>query len=203
MMVLQAISDGRSDACARSMAAAMRLGIMPVDALGAPAGGLEALHLVDAVGQRQRPVDRDAVVVEQHDRGATAAGARRARWPPARCLPSGRRRRPAHRCGGRRCRRRTAAAISRSASAKPTAVAMPWPSGPVVVSTPGGVAELGMARRLGAQLAEALQLVERHARRAGEVEQRVEQHRAVAGRQDEAVAVGPARRRRDRTSGSA
>ena len=32
-----------------------------------PAGGLEALHLVDGVRERRRPVDRDAVVVEQHD----------------------------------------------------------------------------------------------------------------------------------------
>ena len=43
----------------------------------------------------------------------------------------------------------------------------------------------------GAELAEALQLLQRHVREAGQVEQRVEQHRAVAGRQDEAVAVGP------------
>ena len=53
------------------------------------------------------------------------------------------------------------------------------------------VAVLGVAGGAGAQLAEALQLVQRHVRIAGEVEQRVEQHRAVAGRQHEAVAVGP------------
>jgi len=41
--------------------------IVPVDARGRPAGGLEAFHLVDRVGERQRAVDRDAVVVEQHD----------------------------------------------------------------------------------------------------------------------------------------
>ena len=40
------------------------------------------------------------------------------------------------------------AASSRSAIAMPTALPKPWPSGPVVVSTPGGVAALGMSRRL-------------------------------------------------------
>jgi hypothetical protein len=40
------------------------------------------------------------------------------------------------------------AASMRSASAMPTALASPWPSGPVVVSTPGRVAVFGMAGRL-------------------------------------------------------
>ena len=44
-----------------------RRGIVAVDAGRRPAGGLEALHLIDGVGERQRAVDRDAVVVEQHD----------------------------------------------------------------------------------------------------------------------------------------
>ena len=48
-----------------------------------------------------------------------------------------------------------------------------------------------MARRLGAELAEALDLVERHVGVAAQVEPAVEKHRAVAGRQHEAVAVHP------------
>jgi hypothetical protein len=44
---------------------------------------------------------------------------------------------------------------------------------------------------LGIELAEALELVRRHAGDAREVEQRIEQHRAVPGREHEAVAVGP------------
>ena len=44
-----------------------------------------------------------------------------------------------------------------------------------------------------AELAEMLDLIDRHVLVAGEVEERIEQHRAVAGRQDEAVAVGPVR----------
>ncbi len=40
-----------------------RLGIVAVDLHCVPAMGLEARHLVDAVSQAQRPVDRDAVVV--------------------------------------------------------------------------------------------------------------------------------------------
>ena len=73
----------------------------------------------------------------------------------------------------------------------PTALAMPWPSGPVVVSMPGAMAVLGVAGGAAAELAEALQLVERHVGVAGQMQQRIEQHRAVAGRQHEAVAVGP------------
>ena len=57
----------------------------------------------------------------------------------------------------------------------------------------GGMAVFGMAGGLGAELAEMLDLVDRHVLVAGQIEQRVEQHRAVAGRQDEAVAVGPVR----------
>jgi hypothetical protein len=55
------------------------------------------------------------------------------------------------------------------------------------------MAVLGVPRRPAAELAEVLQLVERHVGVAGEVEQRIKQHRAVAGRQDEAIAVGPVR----------
>jgi hypothetical protein len=50
-----------------------------------------------------------------------------------------------------------------------------------------------MAGRQRAELAEALDLVERHVGVAGEMQQRIEQHRAVAGRQHEAVAVRPVR----------
>ena len=55
------------------------------------------------------------------------------------------------------------------------------------------VAVLRMSGGDRAELAEALDLVDRHRFVAGEIEQRVEQHRAVAGRQHEAVAVGPCR----------
>ena len=50
-----------------------------------------------------------------------------------------------------------------------------------------------VARGLRAKLAEVLDLVDRHAGRAGEIEQRIEQHGAMARRQHEAVAVGPGR----------
>ena len=78
----------------------------------------------------------------------------------------------------------------------PTELARPWPSGPVVVSMPAGEAALGMAGGAAAELAEALQLVERHVGIADQVQQPVEQHRAVPGRQHEAVAIGPVRRLR-------
>jgi hypothetical protein len=55
-------------------------------------------------------------------------------------------------------------------------VARPWPSGPVVVSTPGVTPYFRVARRLAVQLAEALDLAHRQVV-AGQVQQRVQQHR--------------------------
>ena len=57
-----------------------------------------------------------------------------------------------------------------------------------------GHAELGVARRARAHLAEALELLERQVV-AGEVEHRVEEHAGVAGAEHEAVAVEPVGRR--------
>ena len=51
MVVRQAISDGRSEACAAAIARGDRLGVVPVDAGRRPAGRLEALHLIDRIGQ--------------------------------------------------------------------------------------------------------------------------------------------------------
>ena len=85
------------------------------------------------------------------------------------------------------------AARCRSAIAMPTALARPWPSGPVVVSMPGVMKFSGWPGRHRAELAEFLDLVERHRLVAEQMQQRVDQHRAVAGRQHEAVAVRPFR----------
>ena len=51
----------------------------------------------------------------------------------------------------------------------------------------------GMSMRVGAEFAEALDLIERETRIPGQVQQRIDQHRAVAVRHDEAVAVEPER----------
>ena len=51
----------------------------------------------------------------------------------------------------------------RSPSAIPTAVEMPWPSGPVVVSMPGAWPYSGWPARRRAELAEVLEVVERDA----------------------------------------
>ena len=60
----------------------------------------------------------------------------------------------------------------------------------------GGMAVFRMAGRLGAELAELLDVLDGHILVARQIEQRVEQHRAVAGRQDETIAVCPERRLR-------
>ena len=40
---------------------------MPVDADGVPVAGLEPLHLIDGIGQRQGTVDRDVIFVMKDD----------------------------------------------------------------------------------------------------------------------------------------
>jgi len=54
-----------------------------------------------------------------------------------------------------------------------------------------GVAEFGMPRRLGTELAEVFQLVYRHVFIAGQVKQRIQQHGAVSRRQNETVPIVP------------
>ena len=66
MVVLQAISEGRVDFWARSIAAAMASGSWP-SMRQRPAGRFEALDLIDRVRERQRTVDRNAIVVKQHN----------------------------------------------------------------------------------------------------------------------------------------
>ena len=88
---------------------------------------------------RHLAVDGDAVVVVQGDQLVQLPGAGRGGDGPW-LMPSIRQPSPRkRRCGGRRCGglRLNSAASSFSASAKPHGVGMPWPSGPVVVSTPG------------------------------------------------------------------
>jgi hypothetical protein len=64
----------------------------------------------------------------------------------------------------------------------------------------GGEVVFGVAGGLGAELAELLDLVDRHVLVAEEIERGIEQHRAVAGRQDEAVAIRPPAGSSDRIS---
>src|SRR5439155_4992064 len=55
------------------------------------------------------------------------------------------------------------------------------------------MAVFGVAGSLGAQLTELLYVLNAHIRIAKEIEQRIQQHAAMAGRQHEAVAIGPMR----------
>ena len=60
----------------------------------------------------------------------------------------------------------------------------------------GGVAIFGMTGRARAELAEILDLVDGDVFVTREVKHRIEQHRAMSGRKDKAIAVGPMRRLR-------
>ena len=168
--------------------------IVPVDRLHVPAGGGEALLVVFRGAERGRAVDRDAVVVEQHDQPAEPemAGQRDRLLADAfhQAAVAGddvgvviddvAAEALGHQPLGEREAHGIAQALAQRAGGGLDAA---------------GMAVLGMAGGLAAELAEVLQLVERHVGVAGEMQQRIEQHRAVAGRQDEAVAVGPVRLR--------
>ncbi len=169
-----------------------RLGIVAVDPFCVPAARLETRHLIDVVGQRDRAVDGDAVVVvkenqlvelemtSQRDRlmadafhqvavGAQHIGVVVDHFTAELRGQQAFRQRKADRGGD---------ALAERAGGGLDAV---------------GDEVLGMARRLGVELPEILELIERHLLVAGQVQQRVEQHRAVAGGEDEAVAVRPVR----------
>ena len=81
-------------------------------------------------------------------------------------------------------------ARKRSAIAMPTALPTPWPSGPVVVSTPGVWPRSGWPGVLEPHWRNAAQVVERQVV-ARQVEQGILQHGGVAAGEDEPVAVGP------------
>ena len=80
----------------------------------------------------------------------------------------------------------------RAAIAMPTALPTPWPSGPVVVSTPGVWLTSGWPGVCEPQVRSASQVVELHAV-AGEVELDVERQARVAHREHEPVAADPVR----------
>jgi hypothetical protein len=89
----------------------------------------------------------------------------------------------------------------RAAIAMPTLVATPWPSGPVVVSTPevqrysgwpGHLLSSWRKRLMSSSVTDSSQLLVLFDRLdAGQMQHRVEQHRGVADGQHEAVAVRP------------
>ena len=78
----------------------------------------------------------------------------------------------------------------RAAIAMPTALPTPWPSGPVVISTPGVWPVLGVARGQRAPLAQVGDVLDGQAV-AGQEQLHVERQAGVAAGQHEAVAPGP------------
>ena len=160
--------------------------------LDVPAVRREALGDVVAVGELGVAVDGDVVVVVDADQVAEAEVAGERRRLVADALHEAAVAGDDERVVVDRRRRRSGRAGCRSAMAMPTALAKPWPSGPVVTSTPAVWRGLGVPGRARLPLAERLDVVELEAV-AGEVQHRVLQDRGVAVGQHEAVAVGPRR----------
>ncbi len=90
----------------------------------------------------------------------------------------------------------------RAAIAMPTALPTPWPSGPVVVSTPGVWPCSGWPGGQRAPLPQVREVLQRQAV-AGQEQLRVQRDAGVAAGQHEAVAARPSRGRTGRGAGSA
>ncbi len=191
--VRQAISDGRSvSALAAADGPLDGRGVMPVHGSRMPAIRREAHDLVVGDGERGGAVDRDAVVVEQHDQAAEAQVSGQGRRFVADAFHQAAIAgdhigvvvdEPVAEAGGE-------VALGQRHADR---VGQPLAERPGRGLDPERMTVFGMARRAGAELPEAAQLVQGHVRIAGEIEQRVEQHRAVPGREHEPVAVGPIR----------
>ena len=135
-------------------------GLWPSMAIVSPARGLEALELVGAGGLRGRAVDRDPVVVPHHDQLRELEMAGQIDRLVADALHQ------AAVAGDDVSvmidESRRSARQQRSAIAMPTDIARPWPSGPVVASTPSVWPYSGWPGGLRAELAETLDLLDRH-----------------------------------------
>ncbi len=167
-------------------------GIVPVDAAGRPARGLEPRQLVIRTAQRGRSVDRNLVVVEQHDQ------------PLEPEVPGERNRLVAEAFHQAAVARDHIGIVideivAEAGVHQPLGErhadrgrdALPERAGGGL--DPRRMAIFGMARRLRPPLPESPELVQRHAFVAGQMQQRIEQHRAVTGGQHETVAIRPGR----------
>ena len=166
------------------------LGVVAVALKGGPARGLEAHHLVGAVGEAHGAVDGDAVVVEEHAELREPLHARE------------RDRLVAHPLHEAAVARDHPGAVIDQLLAPARAQHLlghghAHGGGEALAERARGgldarrVVDLRMAGGAGAPLAEVPDLIQRHVGIARQMQQRVEQHRAVAGRKHEAVAVGP------------
>ena len=159
-----------------------------------PAAGRETRQLIGAIGDRDLAIDGDAIVIPQHDQPRQFLTARKRDRLLADTFHQ--------------------AAIARDAigvvvddllapfgaqkllgHGETHGIGDALAQGAGCRFDPHRMAIFGMACRDCAQPAEILDLLQRHIGRAGQIEQRVKQHRAMARRQDKAVAVGPIRGR--------
>ena len=169
-----------------------RFGIMAVDPAGRPPRRLKARQLIVRTRQRGRSIDRDLVVVEQHDQAAEPE------------MPGQRNRFVAETLHQAAVAGDDISIVIDELVAEARVDQAlrqrhadrggdPLPERPRRGLDAGRMAVFGMARRLRSPLPECLELIQRHALIAGQVQQRIQQHRAVAGRQHEAVAIRPGR----------
>ena len=167
-----------------------RVGIVAIDALRVPAGGVEARPRVVGAGEAGGAVDGDVVRIVEHDQ------------PVEPQVPGERDRLLAdafHQAAvaaddiGVMVHQVRAEAGSHAAlrqgHADRIGEALAERAGRGL--DPGGEAVLRVARGAAAELAEVADLVDVDVRIPGEIKQRIEQHRAVTVRQHEAVPVGP------------
>ena len=166
--------------------------VVAIDPPRGPAGGAEAGELVAAFRQGGGPVDGDVVVVPKHGQ-------------PSEGQPAGERDRlladPLHQVAVAADHPGAVVhqPVAEAGVESPLRHSHAHGGGETLAEGAGGglhagrVAELGMARRDRAPLAEGSQRLERHALVAGQTQHRILQHRAVSVGQHEAVPIRPGR----------
>ena len=169
-----------------------RFGIVAVDTAGQPARCPETRNLVIRTGQRCRPVDRDLVVVEQHDQLVEPKMPGQRNRFVAEALHQAAV--PGNHIGIVideivAIARVQQALGQRHADGRSDAL----PQRPGGRLDAGRMAILRMPRCLRSPLAECPEFVRCHALVSRQMQQRVQQHRAMSGRKHEPVAVRPCR----------
>ena len=164
--------------------------VMPVDGPCVPTAGFEPDGGIVGIGKRGRPVDRNVVaVVERDELGKAQIPGERDRLLADALHQAA----IAHKDIRMVIDQRIAVARRQHALGQRHADSI----GDALAERPGGgfdtgrVAIFRMPRRLAAELAEALDLLDVDIRIAGQIKQRIKQHRAVAVRDHETVAIGP------------
>ncbi len=183
---------GLSELCAAWRAAATSAGVVAIDAAHIPVGGGESGELIGRIRHAHFAVNGDAIVVPQHDEVVELQVARQGDGFLGNAFHQAA-------VAGQHIGLVIDEVIAEAGgqvalgNGKAHGIGKALAQGPGGGFNAGGMAIFRVARGLGAQLPEVLELLQRHVLVARQKQQRIQQHGAVAGGENEAVAIRPMR----------